>query len=201
MFAPFAEAIRATTQPCTFLLLAPMVIALVCVGARWSSLCAAVGAAIVGGWLLVGNWFVLDGPWLNLSGLSVIVVLAATVFPAVQRRWPITADAAFAAGVAGAVTLTGTLWWRPCVGSELGTILTAGRTDPLAQFPAMTTYMLGAGLPAIAVVLLYRAVEPGGRQANRLALAAFAAGVVVAGSLVVGQHDQVVVALTRWTTG
>ena len=84
---PFVEAVRATTQPCTFLLIAPSAIALVCARANWRSLLAALAAAIVGGWLLVANRFVLDGLWLNASGLLVIALLAAIVVPQPTRRW------------------------------------------------------------------------------------------------------------------
>ena len=201
MFGPFAESIRATTQPCTFLLLAPMTIVVICARARWETLIAAVAAAIVGGWLLVGNWFVPDGWWLYLSAIVGIALLAARLVPPVHRRWSNRGGARLGAGVAGVVTLLGTLWWRPCVGAELGTILPAGQAEPFGQLPAMTAYMLGAVLPLVAIVLLYRTVEPSPDQARRLGLAAFAAGVVIAGSVAIGQHDQVVVSLTRWTTG
>ncbi len=201
MLGPFVEAVRATAQPCTFLLIAPMAIAVVCARARWSALLAAVGAAIVGGWLLAANWFLLDGALLAVSAIVGIVLLGAIAIPRVGRRRPIVAQDRSRAAIVGAVTLVATMWWRPCVGSELGSILTASQDGVPGQLFPMALYMIGASVPVVAIALAYAAVEPPERYADALSWAAYAGAIVLAGSLVLGQHDQVVVALTRWTTG
>lgn len=201
MLGPFVEAVRATVQPCTFLLIAPMAIAVVCARARWSALLAAVGAAIVGGWLLAANWFLLDGAMLAVSATVVIVLLGAMVIPGVGRRWPIVAQDRGRAAIVGAVTLVATMWWRPCVGSELGAILTASQYGLAGQLLPMAVYMVGAGVPVVAIALAYAAVDPPERYTDALSWAAYAGAIVLGGSLALGQHDQVVVALTRWTTG
>ncbi len=198
---PFVEAVRATTQPCTFLLIAPSAIALVCARANWRSLLAALAAAIVGGWLLVANRFVLDGLWLNASGLLVIALLAAIVVPRAAQRWQTWGDPRSHAAVVGIVGLMATLWWRPCVGSELGSILTAGQADLIPELVPMAAYMIGALMPLIVIFLLYLAVDPDDRRSQQLGWLALAVGTVVAGSLALGRHDQVVVALSRWSSG
>ncbi len=201
MLGLFVEAVRATAQPCTFLLIAPMAIAVVCARARWSALLAAVGAAIVGGWLLAANWFLLDGASLVASAIVVIVLLGVIVTPRVGRRWPIATEDRSRAAVVGIVTLVATMWWRPCVGSELGAILTASQDGLAGQLLPMAVYMIGASVPVVAIALAYAAVDPAERYTDALSWVAFAGAIVLGGSLALGQHDQVVVALTRWTTG
>jgi cytochrome c-type biogenesis protein len=198
MFDAFGEAVRATAQPCTFLLVAPTLAGVMLVGATGAALGAALVAAILGGWLLAGNWWVLDGGWLQVSAallLAGIVVVAASYrvdrLEAIQRP-------ATTAGVAFTTTLLASLWWRPCVGEELGSILTSSQRDVVGQLPATTAYMLGTMVPVIALVLVVRAIEP--RRPERLAFVAATLGFVIAGSLVLGRHDTVIVTLTRWST-
>lgn len=198
---PFAESIRATIQPCTFLLIVPTLTAVIASKARWQSLVAATVAAIIGGWILVDNRWILDGGALRGSALLVIALLALLVLPTERLRplrfipttaWP-------QAAMVGVITLVATMWWRPCVGRELGDIL---NQDAFAdQLVPMTAYMLGALVPAAAGVAIRYAIRP---SASAMALVSWACaliGVVIAGSLVVGQHDDVVVVLTRWTLG
>ncbi len=72
---PFAEAVRATVRPCTFLLIVPTLAAVVAAGARWQALVAATGSGVVGGWVLADNAFVLDGTRLRLSAVAAVVLL------------------------------------------------------------------------------------------------------------------------------
>ncbi len=198
MFDAFGEAVRATTQPCTFLLVAPTLVGVMLVGATGAALGAALVAAILGGWLLAGNWWVLDGEWLQVSAavlLAGIVVVAASY--RVDRLEAVRRPTA-AAGASFATTLLASLWWRPCVGQELGSILTSSQSDVVGQLPGMAAYMLGTMVPVVALVLVVRAIEP--RRPERLAFAAATLGIVIAGSLVLGRHDTVIVTLTRWST-
>ena len=71
VIATFVEAVRATGQPCTFLLLAPTLLTVAALRATWWSVAAVFGAAIVGGWLAAVNVFVLDGWLLQVSGVAV----------------------------------------------------------------------------------------------------------------------------------
>ena len=65
MIGAFAEAVRATLQRCTLLLLVPALAAAVATRCRWWSLVGATGAAVIGGWVFATGWLVLDGPWLR----------------------------------------------------------------------------------------------------------------------------------------
>jgi uncharacterized membrane protein required for colicin V production len=200
MLSAFAEAIRATTQPCTLLLLAlPLTMAVITRG-RWAPFLAMCVGAVLGGWLFIANVVALSETWLRLSGVVVASILAIVLaVPALtEAGW---ADrAGVRAAAAGAVTFIATLWWRPCIGSELGTILTASRHGLAAQLPGITAYMLGAMVPVLAVVLIIRAIDPPPPRAQVLSRMAGLLGLVIAGALAIGRHDDLVTALTRWTT-
>lgn len=199
MIGPFVEAIRATPQPCTFLLVVPISIAVIVTRARWQAFAAVCGSAVVGGWLLAANWFLLDGVFLRVSGVVVIVALAVVAVPAVRARVEITARADVQVAISAAVALIATQWWRPCVGDELGTILTGAQFDLAGQLFPMSAYMLGAMVPVGLIVLAWRVLTPSDRVIRPLVYGASAAGFVIAASIVAGQHDDVVVTLTRWT--
>ena len=200
---PFAEAVRATFQPCTFLLIVPTLAAVIAAGARWQSLVGAATAAVVGGWVLADNQILLDGAWLRLSALvaiGLLVVLASRTvrhtIPGVGRRL----DHAWAqAGVVGLLTFMATMWWRPCVGEELGVILNGAQVGVAGQLLPMAAYMLGALVPVAAVVAARYAIEPSERLVVPVSWVFAVIGIVIAGSLAAGQHDEVVVALTRRT--
>lgn len=197
MISTFLEAVRATTQPCTFLLLAPTLVTITVVRAGWSALVGALVAAIVGGWLLATSSVVLDGTALQVSAVVAAGVWTLAAAAPSQRRlaWAGTATARTTIAVGG--TFVATLWWRPCVGSELGRLLTAAQVDPAPAFVGLAVYMIGAMMPVVVVVLAACAVAAPERAATAVAIA----GCVLAGTLAIGRHDSVVVALTRWTQG
>ena len=61
--------------------------------------------------------------------------------------------------------------------------------------------MLGAMVPVLAVVLVMRAIDPTPPRAQVAeAGSPGLLGLVVAGALAIGRHDDLVTALTRWTT-
>lgn len=203
---PFAEALRATFQPCTVLLVVPTVTAVVAGRARWQGTLAAAASLIVGGWILLDNRFVLEGWMLRASaGLVVVALVALVVFaspefrgrvpaagPMFQRPWP-------QAALVGAITLAASLWWRPCVGEQLGAILNGAQEGIGGQLVPMAAYMLGTFAPVALVVAVRYAADPPARLLATSAWFAAAAGIVVAGALVAGRHGDVVVTLTRWT--
>ena len=109
-------------------------------------------------------------------------------------------NAGVRAAAAGGVTFVATLWWRPCIGSELGAILSASRSGLVAQLPGITAYVLGAMVPVLAIVLIIRIIDPMPPRAQVVSRVAGLLGLVVAGALAIGRHDDLVTALTRWTT-
>jgi hypothetical protein len=188
------EAVRATGQPCTFLLLAPTLLTVVVLRTTWWAVAAAFAAAITGGWLLAANVFVLDGWLLQASG----VVVATLVGGAVMR--PPAGERAAPASIAVAVTLLASLWWRPCVGDEFGTLLTAAQTERVAPLPGLAVYMVGTMLPVLVVALAWRTITPPPRAERVVRIAAAVGACVIAFAVAAGHHDAVVVTLTRWTT-
>ncbi len=199
MIPAFFEAIRATTQPCTLLLVLPAMLMAVIIHGRWIPFGAICLGAVLGGWLLVANIVSLSDLQLQLSGALVAMAIAVIVAAPYTTRltWAQTNPAQTT--VAGCVSFVAALWWRPCIGEELGSILTASRDGIAAQLPGITAYMLGAMVPVLAVVLLMRALDPSPRAAQRTALVAGGASLVVAGALAIGRHDELVTTLTRWT--
>ena len=201
MFGAFAEAIRATVQPCSFLLIVPILVVVLATGARWLPTATAVGAAVVGGWLLASNWLILDGWQLQLSAaVALIAIVAVALVPFDERLNTLRSDRA-GVPVAAGVSLLATMWWRPCVGEELGSILTDAQTGLAGQLPGMTAYMLGAMVPVVMVALVVNVVGMTERRRATIGASAALLGVVVVGALAVGRHDSVVVTLTRWTLG
>lgn len=202
LVGPFAEAVRATVQPCTFLLIVPTLAAVAVAGAKWQALLGATVAGIVGGWLLADNRFLLDGAWLRVSGLLAIVLFALLVIPGVRAEVPgerYLGHVRGQAGIVAAVTLLATMWWRPCVGEELGVILNGAQDGLAGELLPMASYMLGALVPVAVVVAARYAAEPPQRWVSSMGLAFAAVGVVIGASLLAGQHDEVVVTLTGLT--
>ena len=199
MLGAFAEAIRATIQPCTFLLVVPIVVVVLATGARRWPTAAATGAAIVGGWLLASNWLILDGWQLQLFAALATVAIVAVALAPFDERLTALRDDRVAAPVAAGVALLATMWWRPCVGDELGSILTDAQTGLAGQIPGMTAYMLGAMVPVLIVALAVDVGRPSERRRATVGVAASVIGLVVVGALAIGRHDSVVVTLTRWT--
>lgn len=164
------------------------------------SFLAICGGAVLGGWLFIANVVGLSDRQLQLSG-GIVAVAIGAVLLAPRVSWLRFADdPPGQAAIAGVVSFISTLWWRPCIGAELGSILTAARRGVAGQLPGITAYMLGAMLPVLAVVLVIRALEPSARTARRAAWVAAGVGLVVAGALSIGRHDELVTTLTRWTT-
>lgn len=203
---PFAEAVRSTFQPCTFLLIAPILAAVLAARARWQALVGAIVGAVVGGWILIDNRWILDGWSLRVSAVLVATALTAIVMSPTDaddtdgaggRRFRLAGPARWSA--VGVIAVIATMWWRPCVGSELGAILNGAQDGRAGQMMPMAAYMLGAMVPVAVVVALRHAVEPPERVLAAITQAGAAAGVIVAVFLVTGRHDDVVVTLTRWT--
>ena len=201
MIAAFAEAIRATAQPCTLLLLLPSLLMAVITRGRWAPFAAICIGAVLGGWLFIANVVSLSDLQLQFSGIFAAAVIGLVVAAPHVAALASAQNTTTQTSVAGVVAFVATLWWRPCIGTELGSILTASRHGVAAQLPGITAYMLGAMLPVLAVVLLVRAVDPSARATQRAALVAGGLGLVVAGALAIGRHDELVITLTRWTQG
>ncbi len=200
MLAAFAEAIRATTQPCTLLLLLPAIVMAILSRGRWPAFAAICVGAVLGGWLFIANVIALDAWQLQLSGAFVAALIALALVAPYVHQLNLAATPGVQSATAGVVTFVATLWWRPCIGEELGAILTGARAGVPGELPGITAYMLGTMVPVLAVVLVVRAIDPSPTTTRRLGWCAGGVGLVVAAAMAVGRHDELVTTLTRWTT-
>jgi cytochrome c biogenesis protein CcdA len=195
-----AEALRATTQPCTLLLIAPALLAVVATRGRWGPLGGVLVGAVAGGWLFIANVVALSEVQLRVSGViaaaAVVVLLVAD-----EVAWSGWARKdAVRSLLAGGLAFLGTLWWQPCVGDELGRILNGAARNGLAgELLDMAAYMLGAMTPVVVVALTIRAVDPGLRATVWIGTAAAFVAVMLGGALALGRHDELVATLTAWS--
>ncbi len=201
MLPAFLEGVRSLVQPCTVLLVAPIVAVVVAAGARWSAVAAAVGAAVVGGWNLAGGWWFLHGDALRIAGAVFVGIVGLLIAARGDERLRRFDRPAARAALVAVASVLATLWWRPCVGDELGAILTASQDGMIGQVPGMTAYMLGTLLPVIAVGFARELVPAGGRVRVAAGVSATTFAVVLGTALVLGRHADLVGTLTRWSEG
>ncbi|MEM9516651.1 MAG: cytochrome c biogenesis protein CcdA [Actinomycetota bacterium] len=200
MLAAFAEALRATWQPCTLVLVLPPLAAVVLTRGRWAPLAGTVIGAVVGGWVFAANVVFLSGVRLQLTGVLVAVALG-TLAAATFRAGPTWMRTPTLQGPsAGLVAFTAALWWRPCVGNELGTILSTAANGPLSSaLPGMTAYMLGALTPIVLVGFALHALSPPQQAMRWIGGTAAVVGLGFAALLAADRHNEIVSTLTRWT--
>ena len=135
--------------------------------------------------------------------VAVVVATAALVAPLLGEFLPRSREPLgrpwVQSGIVGFIVLVTTQWWRPCVGTELGAILSDAQFGLTSQLIPMAFYMLGAMVPVAAVVAARHALEPSDRLQATLSRFAATIGLVIALFLVAGQHESVTATLTRWT--
>lgn len=202
MIGPFVEGARSIVQPCQLVILAPVVAAVVAGRARWQVVVAAMAGVILGGWFFIARWAVLDETAIRWSSLLVIAAAAAL---AMRRAGVIGGSGDSPTGhwidasAAGMIALVVTTWWRPCVGEELGELLTRGPDEPWRALPGSWAYMLGVSLPILAIGLIAAAWNPGASAARRAGWAGAAVCATLAGTVVIGQHGEIVATLFEWS--
>lgn len=204
MIDAFVEGARSIVQVCHLVILAPVGMIVVAGKGRWATVGGALLGVVLGGWVFVTRWVVLSDGQLRASGmfvaLATVLVGVPLVIGRVRDGWDGSSSSAWtAAGLAAAVAVVVTLWWRPCVGEELGDILTSAPGEPVGQLLPTIGFMLGIAIPILGIGLLYTAVRPSSTSTTRLAYGATAVGVVLALSVVAGQHGEIVARLFEWS--
>ena len=214
MSDPFVEGVRSIVQVCNLVVLVPVALTIVAARGRWSAVVGAVGGVVVGGWLFATTRFgTITDLELRFSAVAVIVAVlilgagraAGTASPVATAR----TMGAIAARTAASPTATWAVpaliglivvqWWRPCVGVELGTILTEAPGEPWRQLVPASGFMLGLSVPLVAIGLIYAAWQPSSRLATKGAVAGSLLCAVLAGSVVAGQHGEIVSRLFQWS--
>lgn len=207
MIDAFVEGVRSLGQACQLVIIAPMAMVVIAARGRWPVVAGAVAGVVLGGWVFAARWFVPSDTQLRLSAVFVALAVVAlalarddaagsTRLAHLRRSMARTAPSAGAAVGAGVLV---TQWWRPCVGEELGDILTLTPDDPWGQFPAVVGFMTAVSLPLVMIGLLFAAWRPGRSAASLASALGAGVGVVLAASVVVGQHGEIVGKLFEWS--
>lgn len=209
MIDPFVEGVRSIVQVCHLVILAPVGLTIVVARGRWQAVAGAVLGVVVGGWVFVTNRFgSITDTQLRVSASILIVAVVLLGFPRLFDRdhptWMRAAGdrvrspvAAF--GVSALVAAMVTQWWRPCVGVELGTILTNGPSDPWGQLLPSTAFMIGIAAPLVLIGLAYAAIRPKNEVSTKLGWVGAGLTIVLAMSVIAGQHGEIVSRLFRWS--
>jgi cytochrome c biogenesis protein CcdA len=200
MIAPFAEGLRSIAQPCSLLVVVPIVLVVVAARARPQVVVAAVAGAVVGGSVFAAGWIAFDDQALRVSAAVVLAGVGAIVIGPRLIPVDVVADPRLHATITASLAFVTTLWWRPCVVAELGQILTGARRDPWAELLPMSAYMVGLLMPVVVAGLVVAAIPRRPALHERISWIAAAAVSVIALSVLAGQHRAVSSTLVRWTT-
>jgi len=145
------EAVRAALQPCSYSLLILSVVVLGLRGPRprLPALGVFVATSTLFAWIpFVGFNPLLDGRLAGTVGLLAGLVLAGWhTYRREAPSWPGMLGVALVGAFAGAT-------WLPCVGRELGAVLTAATRDPWPGLPALALYLLGTMWVVIVLVAI-----------------------------------------------
>lgn len=210
MFDAFTEGVRSIIQVCHLVILAPVALTVVAARGRWQAVVGAVGGVVLGGWFFVSNRFGnITDIELRVTAASMIAGVALIAFPALfdhaRPSWSTSVAGALrsdvvAFAVPAVVATMVARWWRPCVGVELGAILTDAPGDPVGQLPATIGFMLGISVPLVVIGLLYAAVDPGSDRTTTLAQAGAAGCVLLGASVIAGRHGEIVSQPFEWSS-
>jgi cytochrome c biogenesis protein CcdA len=104
----------------------------------------------------------------------------------------------------GAAALVGTFagaTWLPCVGEELGTVLTDAQHQPASAILLLGVYLVGVMIPLVAIVALLEYVPAVRRRMDSAWVVAVGKGLMASvGILVlVDYYDTVLSTLARWS--
>lgn len=202
MIDGFVEGVRSITQVCQLVILAPLGLMIIAARGRWAAVAGAVGGAVVGGWLFVTNRFgAITDLELRVSALLVIAAAVILAFPQLLgRRGAATVRSrpgvALICGGSGILVVQ---WWRPCVGTELGSLLTEAPGDPWGQFLPAVGFMLGMSTPLLVLGLIFSTWRPAAAASRALGWSATVLTVALAGSVLAGHHGEIVSRLFEWS--
>lgn len=209
MIDAFVEGVRSLGQVCHLVILAPVALTIIAARGRWYAVVGAVLGVVLGGWLFVSNRFgVITDLELRISALVLIALVLPLGFPTVLDRdrpsWSRRAGDALrspagTAAISAVVGVMVTQWWRPCVGVELGAILTSAPDDPWGELLPTIGFMVGVSVPLVVLGLVYGLWRPGASVARGLGGVGAVLTAVLAASVLAGQHGEIVSRLFQWS--
>lgn len=192
------EAIRAGLQPCSYSLI---ILGLVVLGlrgrrARLPGVGVYYAATTLFAWIPFADVNPLvDGRTAGTIALLVGMVLAS---------WNSAGSSSAAVGLAG-VAVVGAFagaTWSPCVGRELGSVLTAATTDPWPGLVGLAVYLLGTMWIALAAAVVSDYVLPVRRFLEKQSVIyvfRILAGVIVA-AVAIDLYPSILSHLARFST-
>lgn len=198
------EAGASIVLPCSATIIVPTAVVALLGRGRTGVVVAVLGGAVVGALGVLGLVPTVPDVIVGLvfAGGSLTVLREARQDPpgpatgAGASRWR---GAAGPLGAAAAGVASGVLW-MPCVGAELGTLLTAGVRDPWPAAAPLALFVLVLCLPVVVLAALVR-TGPGRRLLDGWPLMALGVVALALGmAVVVGFGDDVTGALFRWST-
>ena len=209
MIDAFVEGVQSVRQVCHLVVLAPVALTIIAARGRWPAVAGAIVGVVIGGWFFVTNRFgnITDTELRTTATLMILLVTAMAIphlfgedKPAWLQRSGAVVQSDAGVGIAsGAVALMVTQWWRPCVGVELGSILTNGPRDPWGQLLPSAGFMLGVALPLLVIGLVYAAANASDRYTQPLAWGGAALCGVLGLGVLAGQHGEIVAKLFQWS--
>ncbi len=188
----FAEGIRSSVLACSYSVL---LVGLALVVLRRKDRMGALG--VFAGFTILSAWIRAAGISNLLAGrvATVLLVIGGLALAVMVNRRP--------AGLAGSAllgTFAGATWF-PCVGEELGTVLTRAQDEPGAALWLLGVYLIGVMIPLIAIlaVVMYLPVVRRWMDSRWVAIAAKAALAAIGVLVLTDHYDTLLSTLARWS--
>lgn len=209
MIDAFIEGVRSIVQVCHMVILAPVALTIIAARGRWQSVAGSVFGVVLGGWFFVTNRFgVITDTQLRVTAALLIAAVLVLGVPSLFRREnPVWLESVgdkiqspvAVAGISAAVGVMVAQWWRPCVGVELGSILTSAPRDPWGQLLPTIGFMLGITIPLILIGLIYAAWNPAIERSTKVGWVGSGLCTALGLSVIAGQHGEIVSRLFQWS--
>lgn len=188
----FAEGIRSSILPCSFSVL---LVGLALLVVRKKERMGVLG--VFAGFTILSAWVRASGISNLLAGrvaTTLLVIGGLGLALMVSNRLAGLGAAALVGTFAGAT-------WLPCVGEELGTVLTDAQYHPASGILPLGVYLVGVMIPLVAIVALLAYAPAVRRRVDGRWVGLVGKGAIAAvGILVlVDYYDSVLSTLARWS--
>jgi len=188
----FAEGIRSSVLACSYSVL---LVGLALVVLRRKDRMGALG--MFAGFAILSAWIRAAGISNLLAGrvATILLVIGGLALALMVNRRP--------AGLAGSAllgTFAGATWF-PCVGEELGTVLTRAQDEPGAALWLLGVYLIGVMIPLVAIlaVAMYLPVVRRWMDGRWVAIAAKAVLAAIGVLVLTDHYDTLLSTLARWS--
>ena len=188
----FAEGIRSSLLPCSYsILLVGLALLVVRKKERMGVLAIFAGFTILSAWLRAGG---ISNILAGRMATTLLVLGGLGLALMVSNRPAGLGAAALVGTFAGAT-------WLPCVGAELGTVLTDAQNEPASAILPMGVYLVGVMIPLVAIMALLAYSPAIRRWVDGRWVATVGKAVIAAVGVMVlfDYYDSVLSTLARWS--